>query len=192
MSWPLIFCFALSLLACTPTFNWREVSVPDTPLYALLPCKPDTLTREVDMGPPQRPLRLPVQMLGCMTGDTTFAIATAELPPLSPPLSPSMSPSGSALAAQTVLDQWQAANVAALKGASRHDPSTKFAPYTIAGKPAVSAQKLVATSIDAQGQALHSHALYFTQGQRMFYAVILGTRVPPEVDDSFFSGLTFR
>jgi hypothetical protein len=180
MPWPLIFCFALCLSACTPTFNWREVTVPDTRLQSLLPCKPDSVTREVDMGPPERPLRLVLTMLGCATGDATFAIATLELPP-----TPSESP-------QTMLDQWRVANLAAFTSVSRHAPSVNIAPFTVAGKTPPPAQKVTASGLDATGQAMRSHALYFSEGRRMFYAVILSSRISAEVDDSFFSGLNLR
>jgi hypothetical protein len=186
MPWPLIFCFALCLSACTPTFNWREVTVSDTRLQALLPCKPDSVTREVDMGPPERPLRLPLTMLGCTTGDATFAIATVSLPS-----SASESP-------QVLLDQWRVANLAAFKSASGQHPYVKIAAFTIAkiGSPAGNtpspAQKVTTTGLDATGQAIRSHALYFAEGQHLFYAVILSSRISAEVDDSFFSGLNLR
>jgi hypothetical protein len=186
MPWPLIFCFALCLSACTPTFNWRELTVPDTALQALLPCKPDSVTREVDMGPPERPLRLPLTMLGCATGDATFAIATVTLPPSSQD-----SP-------QLVLDQWRVANLAAFKSAYGQDPTVNIAPFLIVkngastGNASPRAQKVTASGVDATGRGMRSHALYFAEGQNLFYAVILSPHISAEVDDSFFSGLSLR
>ena len=36
-----------ALLACSPTFNWREVRLESTGLKAMFPCKPDHATRNV-------------------------------------------------------------------------------------------------------------------------------------------------
>ena len=66
----------LVLMACTPTFNWREVSVERTPLKAMLPCKPDKLERRLEFAPGRE---LVVQALGCETGHATFAVLYTEL-----------------------------------------------------------------------------------------------------------------
>src|SRR5512133_3858267 len=66
-----------ALLACSPTFNWREIRVEGTGLKAMFPCKPDHATRSVDMA--GRPARL--QALACDAGGATFAVLFADADP---------------------------------------------------------------------------------------------------------------
>jgi hypothetical protein len=63
------------LPACTPAFNWREVSFEGLPVLALLPCKPDRATRSVPLadGPQQ------MVMAGCEAGGATFTVAIIDM-----------------------------------------------------------------------------------------------------------------
>jgi hypothetical protein len=99
MLWPVL----AGLMACNPTFNWRDARVQDTGLTGLLPCKPDQTVRPVAMGGSS----LDLHMLGCETGAALFVIAHVDTravgaasvstsaaisPPTSPPISPPLSP----------------------------------------------------------------------------------------------------
>jgi hypothetical protein len=64
-----------SLLACTPTFNWRDVSFEQAPVTALLPCKPDRGSRQVELATH----KLTMHMAGCEAGGAMFAVALVEL-----------------------------------------------------------------------------------------------------------------
>jgi hypothetical protein len=64
-----------ALLACTPTFNWRDVSFEQAPATALLPCKPDRGSRPVELAGH----KLTMHMAGCEAGGAMFAIALVEL-----------------------------------------------------------------------------------------------------------------
>jgi hypothetical protein len=66
-----------ALLACSPTFNWREVRVESTGLKAMFPCKPDHAMRSVDVA--GRPVSL--QALACDAGGATFAVLFADADP---------------------------------------------------------------------------------------------------------------
>jgi hypothetical protein len=66
---------AMSLLACTPTFNWRDVSFEQAPATALLPCKPDRGSRPVELAGH----KLTMHMAGCEAGGAMFAVALVEL-----------------------------------------------------------------------------------------------------------------
>jgi hypothetical protein len=63
------------LWACTPTFDWRSVTLPDTQLVTELPCKPSRFQRDVVVA--GTPLKL--FMLSCETGGVTYGVATAEV-----------------------------------------------------------------------------------------------------------------
>ena len=65
----------IGLAACNPTFNWRDVRPEGTALSLLLPCKPDMAEKKVLLG--ERPVAM--RLLGCDVGDTTFAIAVADV-----------------------------------------------------------------------------------------------------------------
>jgi hypothetical protein len=66
----------LALVACTPTFNWRDVSFEQAPAAALLPCKPDRGSRQVELAGQ----KLMMHMAGCEAGGAMFAVALVELP----------------------------------------------------------------------------------------------------------------
>jgi hypothetical protein len=71
----LMFCLAIGISACTPTFNWREVSFEGLPVTALLPCKPDRGTRQVPLlGAPRA-----MTMAGCESGGAMFTVAVVNL-----------------------------------------------------------------------------------------------------------------
>lgn len=169
----IFFCLSgltlLALAACNPTFNWREVHTQDRTLTALLPCKPDSATRRVDMGA----VTLDMHMMGCETGQATFAIAHVTAP-------------APGEAAQTLLNQWQQANLAALRAASPQHQPVRVAG---AGGGVSAPQKVRAMGLTAQGQAVESQAVYFAQGAELFYAVILAERIVPELAETFFTGL---
>ncbi len=65
-----------AMLACTPTFNWRDVSFEQAPVTALLPCKPDRGSRPVELAGQ----KLMMHMAGCEAGGAMFAVALVELP----------------------------------------------------------------------------------------------------------------
>jgi hypothetical protein len=61
--------------ACTPTFNWREVTLDDLPVTALLPCKPDRATRTLPMAGAPRTM----VMAGCKAGGAMFTVAVVTV-----------------------------------------------------------------------------------------------------------------
>ena len=63
------------LCACTPTFDWRSVPLPDTQLVTELPCRPSRFQRDVAVAG----LPLKLFMLSCETGGVTYGVATADV-----------------------------------------------------------------------------------------------------------------
>ncbi|HEY8974497.1 MAG TPA: hypothetical protein VIN75_09785 [Burkholderiaceae bacterium] len=63
------------LAACSPTFDWRSIPLPDTPLVAELPCRPARFQRDVTVA------GVPLQlfMLSCEAGGVTYGVATADV-----------------------------------------------------------------------------------------------------------------
>ena len=64
-----------ALGACSPTFDWRSVPLPDTQLGAELPCRPARFQRDVTVA--GVPLKL--FMLSCEAGGVTYGVATADV-----------------------------------------------------------------------------------------------------------------
>ena len=71
-----------SLLACTPTLDWRDVRFEGamqasdaSPLAALLPCKPDRATREQTVAGE----RVSLSMMGCPAAGATFTLSRMVL-----------------------------------------------------------------------------------------------------------------
>ena len=163
------------LVACNPTFNWREVDPDTSTLVALLPCKPDKASRVVSLAGRQ-PVVL--DMLGCDAGGATFAIAHAEI-------------SDPAQAGE-MLAQWRAVTLANLRATSSTD-----APFTPKGSLALPQSVLVVASGQrADGHAVTAHAAWFAQssssGIQLFHAVVYANKIGPEVTETFFSGLKLQ
>jgi hypothetical protein len=80
--------------ACTPAFNWREVSFDDASAAALLPCKPDRGTRPVQLAGQT----VQMSMAGCEAGGAMFTVALVQVP--------------QAAQASAVAAEWKASNKA--------------------------------------------------------------------------------
>lgn len=159
------------LMACSPTFNWREVRLDPTGLVALLPCKPDQAVRPVTMGS----ARMNLHMQGCEAGHATFAVAFAQV---------EATAGGDKADASELLAQWKTANLAALKA-----QSSQSVPFRVAGAVLPVPQQVSAVGQKANGERVESLAVYFAQGPQLFYAVVLADHIQPDVAESFFSGL---
>ena len=165
-----VFISAQLLLACSPTFNWREVAVGTTGLKAMLPCKPDKAARTVPMAGRQTNL----EVLGCDTGGANFAVLFADI--------------GDAGRTGEVLAQWKLATLANLRSTGAQE-----SPHRPPGSLALpQSLQVVATGQRPDGSKVESHAAYFAHGSHVFQAVIYADRLKPEVAEPFFSGLKFQ
>ncbi|MES2977581.1 MAG: hypothetical protein V4731_04090 [Pseudomonadota bacterium] len=166
----------LSLLACSPALNWREVRPEGTRLSLLLPCKPDYAKKEVPLG--GSPVLL--SMAGCGAAGATFAVAFADL-------------EDPAKVAPT-LAQWQALTLANMKAAP---PSASGAPDRTRietlklpkALPQPQPTRVFARGQRADGSPVLGQAGYFAQGTQVFQVVIYAKEIKPEAADTFFSSL---
>lgn len=67
---------ALSLCACSPTFDWREVHGAGVPFSILLPAKPTSSSRQINLDGEQ----VSMTMTASEADGTLFAVGCAELP----------------------------------------------------------------------------------------------------------------
>jgi hypothetical protein len=67
---------ATLLAACSPEFDWREIRVDDSSFVALLPAKPASMTRRIEL----EGLSLDMTMHGAKVSDTAYTIGVIKLP----------------------------------------------------------------------------------------------------------------
>ncbi|WP_280812225.1 hypothetical protein [Variovorax boronicumulans] len=169
--WFALTAAAVFLAACSPTFNWREVSIADAGLVALLPCKPDRANRALPLGAES----VQVDMAGCETGGATFAIAHA-------------SADGPAQA-EAWLNAWRAATRSQLGEAKVTEAPAALQRATAMPGPV----RLEALPQQQQGAA-PVQVLWFAQSQKdgtvaLYQATVLGRPSSPEASKTFFEGL---
>lgn len=168
-----LWCLTLCLVACSPTFNWRDVSLEGAPLRAQMPCKPERAERQVPLNAAGTTLRL----LSCETGGLTFALAWANLAPQDNP--------------SVVLDGWQQAGWARLRqtGAAADTPPAGWTAWPV---PLARAQNLrgwQGMGLDHEGRAVSARQVYFAHGAVVYQAAVYGSSTDTSVVDPFFEAL---
>ncbi len=143
---------ATTLSACSPALNWREVRGTDAPYTVLLPAKPATFARQVNLGG----LKVEMSMTGAEVDDVSFAVASARIPD-----------AGQRKAALAAMQTAMLRNI----GSERHAQR----PVALKGGGA-------AIEVSADGHAgpnrrpVSLHARFAEHGDRVFQAVALGPR----------------
>jgi hypothetical protein len=161
----------LALAACTPTFNWREITVDAAALHATFPCKPDKAERKV---PFTRERELLVHATGCEAGGASYAVLWADV--------------GSPAELAAALAQWKQASLA-----TSHASVEREEPYQPRGALAQpQAVMLRATGRRADGTEVKSQSAYFARGNSVFQAVVFSPRLSAEMTEPFFAGLRFE
>ena len=164
----LLCCAALA--ACSPTFDWREVRIPSTTLKVLLPCKPQSGSRRVRMGP----LPVELQVTGCEAGGATFAVLHADL--------------GDPARVDEALANWNKASLATMKARA-----ARVRPFALPGTTAsTSSVRVSASGTDATGGPVQQEAAFFARGTSIFQAVVFSPEPRPQAIQPFFDGLAFE
>ncbi len=162
----------ISLVACSPALDWRDVRSDDTGLMAQMPCRPTEHARQVRVG--EHPRK--VKMLSCQASDATWAVAWTEgVPPHDV---------GPTLAA---LRQAALANIQA---------SAAEAPVASSNVPGATAQAQAgrwrAVGRRPDGSAVTQELLFFARGQSVYQGTVLATRpLAAESVDEFFGAMRF-
>lgn len=160
---------ALSLTACSPTHDWRELRAADGALTLLLPCKPVSHARKVQLAGQTVTLTLQA----CRAGDATWALAVADL------VDPAK--------VTPALDELRAAAAANLDAGA----GTVLALQVAGATPNPSTQRLALEGRLSDGTAVREQVAVFAKGTRVFQATVVGVRLTPEAVETFFSGLRF-
>jgi hypothetical protein len=176
--WRSAFVAALALLAvaCSQRFEWREVRIDDVAVAAL-PGRPQSVTREVDVG--GQPVSMTMWSTG--VGATMFAVGVARLP-----AALSAEPAGRAQAIAHFRD-----------GLLRNigGTSTTSTPPSLALPPGSARRLFAAEAVEAvgrpgpDGRKPRLAARFFIVDDQFFQVVALGAEgeIPPEVLETFFT-----
>ncbi len=165
-SLPLRLCCAVlvfALAACSPALNWREVRGNDAPYVVLLPAKPTSFARPVDLGG----IKVEMNMTAAEVDDVNFAVASAKIEDASQ--------------RQAALATMQAAMLRNI-GSDQH---SEKAVMLKGGAPATE----VVASGKAGNTALVLRARFAMHGNRVYQAIALGpaARLSDETADTFLS-----
>ena len=173
---------AATLAACAPEYDWREVRSTHDGWSAMLPGKPASLTRRISLDG----LEVPMSMQGARVGETSFTIATAELPDDTPA---TREKAVAAMRAGMLRNIGAgAAPAAGAPSAAGVPPATGVPPAPDLRVPVIDAAGTrvgeaggwsLRASGNTQGRTMHMHAAFAARGARAWQWVVLG----PEVDD---------
>lgn len=158
----------IALAGCSPKYDWREVHGTDAPFVVLLPAKPATFSRPVNLDG----MQVTMVMTAAEVGGVTFAVGSAELP--------------DAGAAQLALLAMKKAMLNNIQGTIQSEKSAA----TVSGAAATSS---IATDIEATGsiggKPARLFARFAAQDKRVYQAIVLGPEQALSRDavDSFFT-----
>lgn len=163
-----LLCAALA--GCAPELNWREVPGKDGAYSVLLPAKPATHSRSVDLDG----LKVEMDMTGAAVGELSFAVASAHIP--------------DATQRATALAAMQTAMLRNI-GADSHSEK----PVILKG--GAQATEIVASGKGLRdGRALQMYGRFAIRGERVYQAVAVGPQdaLSPEAADTFLTSLSLR
>jgi hypothetical protein len=163
---PACILLALTLLGCSPTFDWREVRGSGAPYSVLLPAKPSTQTRTLDLDG----TAMTMTMTAAEADGVLFAVGAAQL--------------ADPAAAQRALPVMRAALLKNINGTVRHE-STAAAD----GRATLDIEAGGAADRSTGGQPRVLFARFVAVGPRVYQLVATGKdkAVPREAVDTFFT-----
>lgn len=161
-------CLWLGLLcACAPALDWRRVRPAGFEIEAMFPCRPATLSREVDVA--QR--RVEMTMFACAAAGTTYAVGTLTL--------------NDARDVGTALDALRESAARNVDAA----PATAQALQVPGMTPYPQATRITFSGRRPDGTAVVGTLAVFARGLRVYQAMVVGDRPDAEAVSVFFAAL---
>lgn len=167
--------FSVAVLsACTPTYDWREIHGSDVPYTVLLPAKPSTYSRQVNLGPTMAIMTMTAVEIDAVT----FAVATAQLPD-----------AAQAQAALVVMKNTLVSNLHAIVRQEHLQHDGNRLQITLDATPAPPAAGATAGSAAAAGKAPSLHARFLARGRQVYQVIVVGpdAATPPDAVAMFLS-----
>ncbi len=155
--------------ACSPTYDWRSVPLPDSQLVTELPCKPSRFQRDVAVA------GVPLQlfMLSCEAGGVTYGVASADV--------------GDPAKVDGVLLGLRVAAAAAIRSAEPSPGALNLPGVTpFSGNSSVHLH-----GQRPDGEAVDEEIRVFARGTRVFQASVVGASLPEAALRPFVDGLRF-
>ena len=159
----------LALSACSPALNWREVRGGDAPYTVLLPAKPASHARPVELGG----VKTSLQMTAAEADDMNFAIASAAIEDESQ--------------RKAALAFMQQAMVQNIRG-------TVTQQKTVTLKDGTVMNEVQARGMAPNGRAMALFGRFGLKDERVYQVVAIGPqdKLTPEIADTFLSSFVLR
>ncbi len=159
------------LMGCTPALNWRDTRLADSALQALMPCKPDSATRTVQLPADHRAIDATLRMQGCEASDLQFTLAEMSVP--------------DGIAMADALSAWRAASLAALKA---QPGDATIQAWQLQGADAVPPpQRAEVTTSTHRAQWV-----WFVHARQIYQAAVYGDAKASKLNEAaevYFSGI---
>ena len=156
-------------LACSPTFDWREVRPEGSMVALMFPCRPVKEERRTRIGT----TAVPLQFHSCSAGGAIFALAAIE--------------AADPAAVAATLDAFRAQTSINLAGTVTAQGA--FSPP--GATPNSRSERLVIVGSRPDGRRVVAQAAFFVKGLRLYQATVLNADTPggPEATDTFFGAI---
>ncbi|HZW13707.1 MAG TPA: hypothetical protein VFF81_11015 [Noviherbaspirillum sp.] len=160
----------LLLTACSPKYDWREVHGSSTPFAVVLPAKPASHTRNINLDG----IQVNMTMTAAEVDGVTFAVGITELP--------------DAMQAQKALDSMKTALVRNIGGTIRQEKSS-----TVNGVPTTEIEAS-GPAVPGAEQPRLMLARFIAQDRHAYQLVVVGQENAVERDaaDAFFTSFKLK
>ena len=166
---------ALTLSACSPAQNWREVTFEGAALKAQLPCKPDSTSRSVPLGG----VPVDLQVVGCESGTAMVAVMSAVLPVGSD--------------ASAVMAAWQKATLDNARVPQPLAAGQQQAWQRPGQLPLATSLRVQAQGLRANGEPVNMDAVWgaLPEGERvrLVHAVVYDRKIAADLANTLFDGI---
>lgn len=167
--------WALTLSACSPDQNWRDITLEGTSLKAQLPCKPDRTTRSVPLGG----VPVDLHVVGCESGSAMLAVMTASLP--------------AGTDASAVMAAWQKATLDNARVSQPLAAGQQQAWLRPGQLPLATSVRVQATGQRANGEPVKMDAVWGAVAEgdrvRLLHAVVYDRNIAAELANTLFDGV---
>lgn len=166
---------AVSLSACSPEQNWRDIALEGSSLRFQLPCKPDRTTRSVSLGG----VPVDLQVAGCESGSAMVAVMSAALP--------------AGVDASAAMAAWQKATLDNARVPQPLADGQQHTWHRPGQLPLAASVRVQALAQRANGQAVHMDAVWgaVAEGERvrLVHAVVYDLQPSPAMANTLFDGI---